>query len=462
VPIAPQASVDPTLGACPSGSIALGVLELCAPSDLRVCRLEPMAARTCAEPGDHTLYVAPNGRGNGARAHLFGSLDAALAAAPAGATIVLASGDHAAPSAVVASVHVRGACEGGTRVVGPVRVGEGGSLASIEIQGTISIEGRRTLSDLAVRGELRLEGSHAHGSLERVVIRSETDAILASLGARLEAGLLRVEGGGRTIRADGPGTTLDLTRLEVERGARARSLHVSDRARAVVRASVLAGGSESAISVEHAELELEQTALVGPSPTLLDLGVGAHARLSHVALHDAREHAIVATDAVLEAHGLVVRAHRGTGEASQEAAVLARDGAQVVLEDGVVHGARAHAVLATGRRTWLRGERLELLETHAAACATTVAGCSGAPRGHAIAITEGARVELAGSRVAGSAGCALFVDGPFSRAAVGSSLLHDNRVAFCGDGASGDWIALAHDVHLEDNESTIARPRASR
>jgi hypothetical protein len=461
VPIAPHASVDPTLGACPIGSSALGVLELGAPSDLRVCHLEGTRTSTCAEEDEAELRVALGGRGNGTRAHPFGSLDAALAAAPAGATIVLAPGAHAAPQRAIEHVHVRGACEGGARLVGSLRIGEGGSLSSLEIEGTISMEGHGTLTDLAVQGEpaLRLEGARAHGSLERVVLRADADAIVASLGARLDGDVLRVEGGGQTIRAEGAGTLVRLTHLEVGAGPRARSLLVSDRARVVVRASVLAAGREDAVAVEHAELELEQTALVGPSRRLLDLRAGTHARLSQVALHDAREQALLASDAVVEIHGLVVRSHRGASEATSEAAVLAENGAQVVLEDGVVHGARGHAVLATGRGTWLRGERLELLHTHAAACATTIAGCSGAPRGHAIASTGGARVELSGSQIGESDGCGLFVDGPSSRAAIDSSLLRDNRVALCGDGASGDWLALARDVRLEDNESVLARPR---
>ena len=145
-----------------------------------------------------------------------------------------------------------------------------------------------------------------------------------------------------------------------------------------------------------------------------------------------------------------------------EAAILAHEGSQVVLEDAVIHAAHSHALLVSGRGTYLRGERLELFDTRAAACATTTLGCAGAPRGHGIAVTEGARVEVHGSHVAASEGCALFVDGPFSRVALDSSLVRDNRVALCGDGASGDWMSLARDVRLEDNESVIARPRATR
>jgi hypothetical protein len=465
VPIAPHASVDPTLGACPTGSSALGVLELGVPTDLRVCRVEPVASACEAQGASaRALHVAVGGRGNGTRAHPLGSLDAALAIATEGATIVLGPGTHAAPEAVIERVRVRGGCGVETRLVGSLRVGQGGSLAFLEVEGTISIEGRGSLHDLSVRGEpaLRLAGPEAQGSLERVVVRARGEAIVADAGARLDADLVRVEGGAQTIRAEGPGTTLGLTHLEIEPGSRVRALFVGDRAHVSVRASVLAGGDEGAIAVEHAELELEQTALVGPSRTLLDLRAGTHARLSHVALHEAREQALVATDAVVEIHGLSVRAHRGANQTEGEAAVLAQSGAQVVLEDGVVHGARGHAVLATGRGTWLRAERIELVRTRAAACATTAAGCSGAPRGHAIAVTAGARLELSGARVAQSDGCALLVDGPSSRAAIESSLLRENRVALCGDGASGDWLTLARDVRMEDNESVLARPRASR
>ncbi len=79
------------------------------------------------------IFVRPGATGSGTRSAPYGSLRAAIESAPAGATIVLARGEHPEPIVITRAIELRGACAAETRLTGAASGTEG---SVIEISGS--------------------------------------------------------------------------------------------------------------------------------------------------------------------------------------------------------------------------------------------------------------------------------------------------------------------------------------
>lgn len=106
----------------------------------------PAAGSWAAPPAGATSvrYVRPGGSGSGTQASPYGTLDAAIAAAPDGATILLAAGEYVTTARIDDSLTIVGACATGTSIVGtaaPVPEGDEGEL----FEGALHVHGSGNL-----------------------------------------------------------------------------------------------------------------------------------------------------------------------------------------------------------------------------------------------------------------------------------------------------------------------------
>lgn len=482
--VARHADVDARGGTCPEGSFPSALahgLDVCLP----VSTASPSACSE-TEPMD-AIHVAPGGDGDGTRERPVGSIEAALRAHP-DATIVLAAGGHRAPSRPLVGRTILGRCGGTARILGSLVVTEGTTLDHVAVEGTLRAHGAATLrhvrltssagAALEVLGDARVEASDlvAHGapgvrlsgegaslSFTRLRARSSTgEALLVERGAQLRGDVIDARGATLSLLARGESTLVALEHAQLRVGRLGReTVRLEDHADVRVSHSLLEAGSQRAVSVDDARLAAEGVIVMGPSETLLALANDARATLEEVGLVSPIAWAIDVDHSTLEARGFVVSAHLGMPNDVASGAVHAHAGAQVSLDDGLVTSARGQGVLARGEHTSVRARSVSIVRTRAARCATSSVGCDGPPGGHAMAVTDGARLDLRASWVTGSDGCGLVVRGDRSRVTLEASELRDNRVALCGDGASGEWLTLSGDVALEANESLLARPRVA-
>lgn len=463
---APAVHVDAIGGECPRGTtrarIAPG-LEACRPTS-------PMSRTGCThgEPLE-AIHVAPDAHGTGTRTDPMGSLEEAIRASRGGPIVLTSVGRYTAPRAAIEG-RVIGPCRGEATIVGAVELAGGARVEHARIEGSVRVSGNVGLLDVRVRVDdaapaITLTGGDASLTFERLHIRSRSgDALSLADGASVRGAVLDAHGGGAALRAHGVGTsaTLDHAQLSVA-GGTLDAIALDAGATLEITRSTIEAGARSALRTTTAYVTAEDVIVSGPSDMLVILTAGSRAGLRDVALLSASRWAVDVDASTLSARGFVVSAHAGSSRESDGGAIHAHGGAQVSLEEGIVTSVHGRGVVVSGNGTSVRAEHLDIDRTRTARCATSFLGCDGPPGGHALAVTDGARLEVSGSRVTGSDGCALFVEGAFSRVTLATSELRDNRVAMCGDGASGDWLSLAHDVELEANESILARPRlASR
>lgn len=136
------------------------------------------------------LYVRAGASGDGTRASPFGTLAAAIAAAPAASTIVVAPGTYAERISIARSVRIEGACASGA-VIAPVGSSER-DVAVAATSGEVAIRNVRiepvSMAGIVARGAVTL-------ALDGVAVLGASHVgIGAGSGARVTARRLIVEG----------------------------------------------------------------------------------------------------------------------------------------------------------------------------------------------------------------------------------------------------------------------------
>ncbi len=458
----PAVHVDAIGGACPSGTATAHIGP-----GLEACRPTAPSPRSECTHGDllDAIHVAPGAHGSGSPSDPMGSIEEALRASRGRPVVLTSSGPYDAPRSAVEG-RVIGPCGAEVTIVGSLELTGGARVEHVRIEGAVHVSGEVLLSDVRVRAEgelpaIALSGADAALTFARLRVRSRSGAALSlSDGAHVRGDVLDARGGDVTLRARGTGTeaTFDHAELSASRST-VDAIALDDGATLTVTHSTIEAGSRAAVAATGARLAAEDVIVTGQADALVLLAAGSQASLRNVALLSASTWAIDASASTLVARGFVVSSQIGSTRGADGGAVRAHDGAQASLEEGLVTAVHGRAVVVSGSGTSVRAEHLEITRTRTTRCATSFLGCDGPPGGHALAVTDGARLEVSGSRMIGSDGCGLFVEGARSRVSLSTSELRDNRVAMCGDGASGDWLSLAHDVELAANESLLARPR---
>ncbi len=252
IPCAPVAPASPRFSAeapapprfvCPRGWSAqpdprAPDLTACLPADRAACAADeapfPDGCRplcTGASPPAGSTAVDPT------------TFAAALAAAPAGATLVLAPGRYAGDVALADDVRLLGACPDRTVLVGRVAV-TAGALDDVAVEGPLFVTGRARLGGVEVRGAI--------ASAPGAEITADQLAVTGSIAldrARLVLDAAVVDGAITAAGATAEPSTLARVRLTADT---ATVVHARDGASLELRASALVG----TVEVEAARVSL--------------------------------------------------------------------------------------------------------------------------------------------------------------------------------------------------------------
>jgi hypothetical protein len=318
------------------------------------------------------LYVRPgvNG-GDGSRASPFGTVEAAIAAAPAGATIALAVGAHRLALRPAKDVVLRGACASGTTLAGA-----SGAWSALVVPSGRAVE----LHDLSVTAEGRAMVVEQGGALRLagVALRSARE-----VGVDCYGGALVIERSLVTGVAPAAGQNQGGTGIFVQNGGTA-----------TVRRTLVKGNHEVGIGVAGATLTLEDAVLA-------DTSTGSNAVRQGVAFL-ANDGAIVSmrrvvverpagwglyvqgAQARVTAEDLVVADPRGTPAGEFGLGIEVADGAIVDGSRVHVRGARELGVVAT------RGARTRLVD---ATIRSVGVRASDEQLGHGLFAYAGGRIE---------------------------------------------------------------------
>lgn len=371
----------------------------------------------CAEAmpaADVYVSATASGDGDGSRARPFPDLATAVARVPPWGTIALSSGRHPAAVRIPGGIEVRGLCARRTVLEGPVELG-GGTLADLEVQGTLSGHGRAErlivgdveqssqswlrMADVEVRGTLSADGGLVLSRASVGADTATTAAIRLSDGARLTV-------------------TESVVRGPISVGSQLYSfVEVSD--------SVLLGGitmpgrGDAAVELHRVRASAETGAVVALNGTLL--------------AEDVRLLGSGCCGVTCGARVCDVEARRIEVEGSRYGVFVSSFGARVVLEDFVTSDVRTGVEVAAAtedgtlelRRAavrgaeqngiWIRGvgnsvtlEDLEITGPSAAGLRLTTSGSAIVRRiavqdttDVGVEITDGGRFELSDLRLSG-------------------------------------------------------------
>ncbi len=493
---------------CPPGEARFPGERSCAP-----------IGRACdAERDPSALHVRSGDDAAGG----FASLAEALDAAQPGDVIELGAGSHVAPARIDRAVEIRGACARETHLVvlGPtsaLEVAGEVSLSNLDVVGALVVDSGARLSvrgasvrseegsaitlrpgselvgsRTVVRGEtaisaeggaelqldaasleggtaLRVRGSGAHASIERVALTASGPAALSlSDGARLEGDRVVVRGRSvEGIRAEGAGTELTLRWVFVppDDGPRLVALRVLDDARASIDAARLEAGGDARVVIESgATLRLSDSFVSsdGRAGEGVRAEGGAHVLLERVDVRSSTGRAIRVESAYLVARGLQLGFPSPGRALPSEAALEARGGAQVEIWGARVDRPITRGLVATGDGTSLTIHDVSVRSAQRSECATAFPGCDGTPGGDALAVLDGAALRADHVRVEGSRGCGIVVAGAWTTLDLVDAQILDNRVGLCADGAEPGALRIGTRVFERGNESSFARPAALR
>jgi hypothetical protein len=203
---------------CP-GALALPGADRCAAVG------RPCAGRWPDAPDD-AIFVdaAAAAPGDGTRGAPFSTLAQALSAARSGATIALGPGEYAVGAALPDRVALRGACAGGTRLMGSLEVPGSLSLGELTLAGSATVGGALSMDAVRVGGDmsaagpsLTVRGSAVDGALR--VARGEVTIHGSELAGALTVGsAVSATVSDARLRGDvsaGPGARLALSRVVV-------------------------------------------------------------------------------------------------------------------------------------------------------------------------------------------------------------------------------------------------------
>jgi len=302
-PAAPRAPAPPTIGPCEPGWLDRDVMGVsaCAAFDPDVdCAAgeHPLVGEGCATlgaacpadgfpaglvDGPTVRFVeagAPGG-GSGSRTSPFATINQALAGAPRGTTIAIATGTYAESLVVPGGVTLRGACTAQTRLEGSagsaaIRVtGDGVTLAELSVSGDgrgielIDVGADVTLASVAilgVRAPALVASSGTSVDVDGFVVRdtragAEPAAVLVDGGALMGTRLSVLDGETEGIRARGASAEVSLERAAIARPAES-AVVADDGAMVSLRAlSVTEGDGGGIVSTAGAAVDVDRAML---------------------------------------------------------------------------------------------------------------------------------------------------------------------------------------------------------
>jgi hypothetical protein len=235
------------------------------------------------------IYVALDGSGEGSRDAPFGQVDDALAAATDGDIIALAAGEYTA-EARLGGVALVGGCVAAVRVVGDLRLSDGGRLARLTLVGRLTFAGDGSASEVAVRQGVEGVGVHVLGTanMEDVVVLDVSGAGGAPAGVLVEAGVLQgarltIQRAsniglhlGRAATAEVDGLVVADTQPIGQFPYRGRAVQVEGGSLAMLRSAVLVRNYNQAVVVADpgTVLTLEGALVSDTAPNRADGGEG--------------------------------------------------------------------------------------------------------------------------------------------------------------------------------------------
>lgn len=197
---------------CPT---SLALAESCAAE-------APCAAGEWPDSSGSEIFVKSQGpSGDGSRTRPFGSLSAALAAAPDGGTILLSRGPHRGFVFLTRPVRIRGVCARETRI------DAAGAPSVLGIGADVEVEGVTLFGSAAA-----VVQSAGSARLHDVRVEAGTDGVVAA-GGELELSFVSIVAGAAAVRVQGAsvsGATVNLegpTSIGVESGSLALSEFVA-------------------------------------------------------------------------------------------------------------------------------------------------------------------------------------------------------------------------------------------
>jgi len=207
-----------------------------------------------------TTFVSPGATGgDGTRAAPYGTIAAAIAAAPPAHTIALGRGTHAAPASLVGARSIIGTCATETRVQGTeLALGGDLSLDSLGLDARLTIGGTVRLRAVSARGGVALAAD--------ATLSARDTAIEGPIDARSSAQLALSD-----ARVTGALSAIDTASVSIVR-SRIEGTLTSTASNIAIRESALEGGAGPTLAVEAGRLTLDVTQLGGSGRPLVVTG----------------------------------------------------------------------------------------------------------------------------------------------------------------------------------------------
>jgi hypothetical protein len=454
-------------------------------------------------PTDRTIvYVdddaAPGGDGT-SRASAFGVIGDAVAAAPSGAVIAVATGSYDEAVRVGAGMTLWGACVSGTRVVTSTPSATGGALTFTAAGGgarNLGIDGpeRPGIVALGVSGiviesvvvtRARVYGLYLNGGsmvASDVVVRGSREQASDGAGGRG----INVQGGAhlvlsRALMDDnrdtgailfGAGTNVEATdlvvrgtRQQASDGSLGRGITVHSGARFVLSRALIDANLEIGVFVASVGTSVEASDLVvrGTREQVADglggrgiaIQGGAQVVLSRALIDDDRESGIIAFGAgtSVEASDLVVRGIREEASDGRRGhGMNVSEGAHAVLSRALMDDNRDSGLIVLGAGTSVEANDLEVRGTREAALDGSA--------GRGIDVESGAQLALSRALLDDNREGGLAVGGA-ETSVVASDLVVRGTRAQASDGSYGRGITVQSGARLAVSRTLVDDNRES-
>ncbi len=338
-PIAGASSDCPTAFVAASGG-AGGPPPACLP-DAATCATDPFGGVPEA-PGTFFVDAKAAAGGDGSRAKPFGTLSAAVKAAPAGGVVGIADGTYAESVLLTKSLSVRGRCAAKVRLLGDA------------VHRTVETEGASTV--------VSMEGITVEGGMYGIYVDDGSHVKLTAVRIRkaLKGGLWITDG----AHAKASGLVVEATLGS--KGAYGRGIQIDKGGRLELDGGRVSGNHEYGVSATGEGVELVASELIidntlargsdGKYGYGLRIGDGAHAWLTGVRITGNRTTGVRVSGvgSLLDARYLRVD---GTSEqisdASDGRGLVITDRAEVKLRHARIDGNRDRGVLVDGVGTSL-------------------------------------------------------------------------------------------------------------
>ncbi len=340
----------------------------------------PEGARFGEPPSDRPVfYVDPMAEtaGDGSRATPFRAIADALAAAPAGATILLAPGEHDGPLRIERDVSLVGTCAGSILQTDTVA----------DVAGVIDVvDAQVSISNLSIRSEVRpgITARDAQVALDGVLIAGAVGAGVVASGGSLRARELVIEdvapGGvfaGRSLSIDRSAVDLARSRIAIAEGGailvtgEGATLTATDVA---VTRGIRGGESHLGRGVmvtRRATATLERVYVRGAHTSGVLVGDDAELTARRLVIEEVVSQTINPAASVLVENGATASISELLAFDGSHAGLWSRDGADVAISDAVLIGVGAEQATSALRasRARLRAQRIDIVGHRAGATA---------------------------------------------------------------------------------------------